>query len=409
MKLTVANVRTVALPRGKRERTFFDDDLPGFGVRVREAGGRVFVVQYKHGRQHRRLTIGDVATLDLSKARSAAKNILAAVRLGRDPFAERSEARAQAAETFGALLPRYLARQRAKLKPRSYVETERHLLVHAKPLHSRPVATIDRRTIAARLAEIADSNGPTAANRVRASLGTYFTWLAREGLIEANIVANTNRAPESGPRDRVLSDNELRQIWNACAGLGQYGEIVKLLMLTGARRDEIGALRWSEVDLEGATIILPPDRVKNRRQHEIPVSGAVLNILLSQQGRSLADGSPREFVFGRGAGPFSGWSKSKDELDAQIAESNGTPLPDWRIHDLRRTTSTRMHDPIGIAPHVVEALLNHISGHKAGVAGVYNYAAYQREKRNALDRWAEYVLALVEGRDPVMVPLRATL
>jgi integrase len=403
VKLTASNVRTITLPHGKREKTFFDDDLPGFGLRLREGGGRIFVVQYKHGRQHRRLTIGDVAAIDVGKARSTAKDVLAAVRLGRDPFAERRESRAAAHETFGALLPRYLARQRAKLKPRSYSETERHLVVNAKPLHSLPVAAIDRRAIAARLAEIADSSGASAANRVRASLGAYFTWLAREGLIEVNVVANTNRAPESGPRDRVLSDTELRQIWNACTSLGQYGDIVQLLVLTAARRDEIGSLHWAEIDFEGDAIVLPPDRVKNKRQHEIPLSMPAVDILLRQQHRSLADGTSREFIFGRGAGPFSGWSKSKGELDARIADA----LPDWRIHDLRRTASTRMHDPIGIAPHIVEAVLGHVSGHKAGVAGVYNYAAYQREKRNALDRWAEYVLSIVEDRDPVVVPLRA--
>jgi integrase len=382
VKLTPTSIRTLKLAK-HREKTFFDDDLPGFGVRVRAGGSKSFVVQYKFGPRHRRLTLGAVSTLDLGKARATAKDLLAAVRLGRDPAGEKLEAREQAAETFGALLPRYLARQRAKLKPRSYVETERHLLVNAKPLHPHPVKKIDRRTIASRLAAAAESNGPTAANRLRASLSTYFMWLAREGLVEVNVVANTNRAPENGARSRVLADAELRDIWHA-VGNDRYGAIVKLLMLTGARRDEIASLQWSEIDVDGALIVLAPARTKNRRVHEIPLTPAALEILRAQPRRT------REFVFGSvGQGGFQGWSKSKAELDARL------PLPEWRLHDLRRTVSTVMHDRLNVAPHIVEAILGHISGHKAGVAGVYNYAKYQQEKRRALALWADHLAKVV--------------
>ena len=323
------NSASRSLKLGKlREKTFFDDDLPGFGVRVRSGGSQTFVVQYKFGRKHRRLNLGPVSALDLGKARATAKNLLAAVRLGRDPAGEKLEARAEAAETFGALLPRYLARQSAKLKPRSLVETKRHLLVRAKPLHPRPVRTIDRRAIAIRLSEVAESNGPSAANQLRASLSTYFTWLAREGLVEANVVANTNRAPQNGARSRILADAELKDIWHALDD-DRYGSVVKLLMLTGARRDEIASLTWNEIDFENALIVLPPERTKNRRTHEIPLAPPALEILQAQPHRA------REFVFGYvGQFGYQGWSKSKAELDARL------PLPDWRLHDLRRTFST---------------------------------------------------------------------
>ena len=403
MKLTTASIRSLALPRGLQEKTFFDDDLPGFGLRVRAGGARSFVVQYKFGSQHRRLVLGAAAALDLGKARATARDVLAAVRLGRDPFSERGEARAQAAEQFGGLLPRYLARQKAKLKPRSLVETERHLLVNAKPLHARPVKAIDRRMIAALLAGIAESRGPAAANRVRASLSTYFMWLAREGLVDANVVANTNRAPESGARSRVLADDELRDIWDA-AGDDRYGSIVRLLTLTAARRDEIASLRWAEADLDAALIVLPPERTKNRRQHEIPLSPPALAILKAQPRRS-------DFVFG-GAGQsgFAGWSKSKSEIDVRLLTARKAAgrasICEWRLHDLRRTASTVMHDQLGIAPHYVEAVLGHVSGHKAGVAGVYNYARYGKEKRAALDRWAEHVIAVVGGRKSKIISLR---
>jgi integrase len=410
MKITTISARTVALRRGQAEKTFFDDDLPGFGVRVRTGGSRVYVVQYKVGARHRRITLGAVGSLDLGKARSTAKDLLAAVRLGRDPAGEKIEARQQAAETFGALLPRYLARQRAKLKPRSYLETERHLLTHAKPLHSRAVKAIDRRTIAARLAEIAETSGPCAANRVRASLGTYFMWLAREGLIETNVVLNTNRAPENGARSRVLANDELRDIWRALRD-DRYGSIVRLLMLTSARRDEIGNLCWSAIDLDTALAVLPPERTKNRRQHEIPLSPPALAILQAQPRRSSPDGSLRDSIFSIGEGcGFQGWSKCKAELDARVLGARETagkpPIAEWRLHDLRRTASTVMHDRLGIAPHYVEAVLGHVSGHKSGVAGTYNYARYEVEKRNALVRWAEYLTAVIEGRDQKTISLQ---
>jgi integrase len=208
-------------------------------------------------------------------------------------------------------------------------------------------------------------------------------WLSREGLVEVNVVANTNRAPQNGARSRVLTDAELRDIWHA-VGDDRYGAIVKLLMLTGARRDEIASLTWPEIDVDGALVVLPPERTKNRRTHEIPLAPTALEILQAQPRRL------RDFVFGYvGQGGYQGWSKSKAELDARLS------LPDWRLHDLRRTVSTVMHDRLGVAPHVVEAVLGHVSGHKAGVAGHYNYARYLQAKREALAQWADHLAGVV--------------
>jgi integrase len=399
VKLTTTSIRSLALPRRARERTFFDDALPGFGLRLRASGAQRFVVQYKIGGKHRRLVLGSPAEIDLGKAREKARDALAAVRLGRDPLGERLEARASAAETFGGILARFLARQRARLKPRSMEEVERHLLKHAKPFHARPITAIDRRAIASRLAEITEASGPVAANRVRGSLSAYLMWAAREGIIEANPVAFTNKAVENGPRERVLADEELAAIWRA-AGDEQYGAIIRLLMLTGARRDEIGGLRWSEVDLDAATITLPPARTKNRREHVIPLAKPALAILAAQPRRSEADGSERDHVFGFGVGRgFQDWSGSKADLDERItAGRKGRAPDDWTAHDFRRSLSTALRERFGVLPHVVEALLGHVGEDKAGVKGVYNKALYLDERRRALARWAKHIEHLVAGR-----------
>jgi integrase len=384
-------VRALTLPVGVQEKTFFDDDIPGFGVRVRIGGTRRYVVQYKVAGKHRRVVLGAVSSLDLSKARQTAKDLLAAVRLGRDPAGEKLAQQQKFAETFGALLPRFLARQRQRLKPRSYQESERHLLGHAKSLHSYPVQVIDRRAVALLLAEIAERRGPAAANRTRASLSAFFVWLAREGLIEANPVAFTNKAVERGARLRVLGDAELAAIWRAC-GDDQYSSIIRLLILTGARRDEIGGLAWSEIDLDAALITLPGGRTKNRREHQIPLAERALAIIQSQPRRLQSDGSPRDHIFGHGDGRgWQDWSGSKQDLDARITAARSQSISDWRLHDFRRTLSTVMHERLGVLPHVVEAVLGHVDGHLRGVAGVYNKSTYTEQKRMALALWADHV------------------
>ena len=409
MKLTTTSVRTLALPRGRSDKTFWDDTLGGFGLRLRAGGSRTWIVQYDIGAATRRMTIGPTSTVDLGAARDRAKDILAKVRLGEDPAIQKIEARARVSETLGALLPRYLAHKRAHLRPRSFDQVEHHLSVHARPLHSQPVAAISQRAVAIRLHEIAETAGATTANRVRASLSACFGWLQREGLVEGNPVANTNKATENGPRARVLADDELAKIWRALED-DQFGSIVKLLMLTGQRRNEIGDLRWSEVDLDEAVILLPPERVKNKRSHTIPLSPPALAILRVQPHRQQADGTPRVLVFGYGRGGFSDWSKCKIALDQRIAEARNAagiaePLRPWRLHDLRRTMSTLMHDQLGIAPHIVEACLNHYGGHRHGVAGVYNRSTYEREVRAALARWADHLRTLIEGGEPKVVPI----
>jgi integrase len=386
MNLTQAAVAAVALPHGKNDLVVFDDNLSGFGLRLRRGGARTWIYQYKIGSKHRRFTIAKTSALSAAQARKAAAELHAKVKLGLDPAGEKAEGRVRAAETMGAVLDRYLAFKRERLKPRSYIETERHLKKNARALHGLQLAKIDRRAIAARIGAIASNQGAVTANRVRANLSAFFAWCMAEGLLDGNPVIGTNRQVEKS-RERVLGDKELKAIWAATSGDDDYSAIVRLLMLTGQRADEIGGLKWTEI--VDSQIVLPPARTKNKREHVVPLAPAALAILNNRQRNGDA------FVFGRRQGKgFRGWSVSKEALDERLGEQ----LEHWTHHDLRRTLSTRMHDDLGIAPHIVEACLNHVSGHKRGVAGTYNRAAYLREKRIAFEKYADYVLAAGEGQ-----------
>ena len=333
-----------------------------------------YLLRYRingHQRFHSIGRHGSPWTVD--QARNEARRLLGLVATKVDPASEQ----VRPVETLGNEIERYLERKRGSLKPRSLAEIERHLRVQCKSLHPLPLTGIDRRTIALTLAEIESGSGPIARNRARASLSAFFAYAIREGLAEINVVTGTGMADEGPSRDRVLSKDELACLY---AGLHDdpFSDIIRLLVLTGQRRNEIGGLRWDEIDLSRNLIVLGPERSKNNRQHELPMSTQV---------RSILERQPRngECVWGR---RWTSWSDSKAELDSRL---NG--MAGWRLHDLRRTAATMMAE-LGILPHIIEAILNHGSGHKSGVAGIYNRARYQEEMRSALQRWADRVDAI---------------
>jgi integrase len=371
----------------------WDASVKGFGAR-RQRDGVFYYLRYRQGGVQRMKSIGRHGSpWTPDSARRQATAALGKVATGIDPFAEALQART--AETFGAEVSRYLERKRPAMKSRSFEEVERHLTNHAGPLAKLRLAEIDRRSIAVRLAEIEEERGPVARNRVRSSLSAFFGWAITEGFIEINPVTGTGKADEGGSRERVLTEAELAEVW-AALGDDQLGDIVRLLILTAQRREEIGGLRWDEIDLERDLIVLGPERTKNKRQHELPLSSAARAILERQPRRK-----GRDLVFGYGPGPFSGWSHCKVALDERLREARqaanrkAKPMLDWRLHDLRRTAATIMADRLGVLPHIIEAILNHVSGHRAGVAGVYNRARYEAEMRDALQRWAVHVAAIV--------------
>jgi integrase len=394
MRLTAKAV-DLPLPTGKLDHIEFDDDIPGFGLRIREGGSRTWVFQYKIGGKQRRMVLGRATAIKAEKARAIAGEYHEQVGRGRDPAGEKAVRKVQAADTLDELVRRYLEVKKDELRPRSYAEVVRHLEVYAKPLHRLPLTSVDRTIISDRLNQVAKESGAVTANRARASMSAMFVWGMTEGLVDKNPVISTRKREEKS-RDRWLTDAELKVIWNSVDD-DHYGAIIKLLMLTGRRANEIAALRWSEIDFDSGVILLPAERTKNGRAHQVPMSGTVIEILEAQP---RTEG--RDLVFGYGAGPFSGWSKAKEALDVAIGDKVAVH---WVPHDLRRTCATRMAD-LGVQPHVIEAVLNHVSGHRAGVAGIYNRAMYAKEKTEALTLWADHVTAVLAGRKSKVVPLR---
>ena len=344
MKLTNDTVRT--LPVKGSDTLYADSDVPGLYLRVRKGGSRTFIIQWRQGQFQRRSTVGRVGILTVDEARKKARKLISGIDDGHDPVAAKAKARIDDRQLFGVLVDEYLPVRARDLKPLSLEQTTLHLRKFWKPLHKLSLKKIDRATVAAELRSIAKARGPVAADRGRSTLSAFFGWAIGEGIAEVNPVIGTNKSSKGASRERVLTDDEVVKIWNA-APASDFGRIVKLLLLTGQRRNEIADLRWAEIEDEA--IVLPKERTKNSREHVVPLSPQALAVLDEQ-----AERVGRERVFGDGEGGFSGFSKCKERLDEACGVSG------WTLHDLRRTAATRMAD-LGVQPHVVEAILNHIS------------------------------------------------
>jgi integrase len=391
MKLTKNAV--AALATDKPDHVFWDDTLPGFGCRVRGAS-KSWIIQYRVGAQQRRESLGDVRKVALEDARRVARQRFAQIELGHDPAAAKAKIRAAAAMaklTLGSVADRYLDVKRDVLRAYSHRTIARYFAVHWLPLRDRPIDTIRRADVAARLQEIVKAHGRVAAARARAHLSALFNWSMREGMCESNPVAITND-PGAGlrPRERVLTDQELKVIWAACED-DDFGHIVKLLILTGARRQEIGSLKWDEINFNTGVMMIPSERTKNGRALELTLPAVALDIL-------RAASRLRDFVFAtRGAG-FTSWSTSMAALKRRLNVS----LTPWSLHDLRRTMRTGL-GRLGVRPDVAEMAINHV---RQGMVAVYDRHRYQPEIADALARWAEHVMSVVESRKDKVVPLR---
>ena len=393
IKLDLSKADVVKAIPLDRDGLFPDASQDGLYVRVQRRA-KSWAVRYTVDGVKRQKTMP--LTQPYKAARDLARELRLEAKRGRDVVAERrgelAEKREQARserERSGRLLGRivgpYLADAATKLRPATLREMRRYLQTVLAPLHDHDADRLDVRTVASVLATVAQIRGRTSANRARAYLSACLSFGVATGLIERNILIGTKRPQPEQQRDRVLEEVELRAVWLASDPSTGYGAIVRLLLLTGQRREEVGGMRWCELDLDRAKWALPPERTKNGRPHHVPLSRQAVEILAA---RPRLEG--REAVFGRSDGRgFSGWSKCKQRIDAEVMLAKP-----WVIHDLRRTVVTGMAE-IGVAPHVIEAIVNHVSGHKGGVAGIYNRATLMPERTAALQRWADHLESLL--------------
>ena len=413
MRLTTKTTTALILPPGKSDVIHFDDDLARFGYRLRLASDgkvlRSWIAQYKHGGRSSRVRIGAADVIPAEAARAEAKRLLAKVDLGEDPASDRRDRRAKDRYSLRSVIDEYLEARRppqtdrerkdkARVRPKTYRELRRYLLDTFRPLHAMPIDRVTRKDIAFHLARIKRERGVSVEACARAALNKFFSWAMTMGLIEHNAVIGTPMPGRSEPRSRVLSDEELVAIWKGSEDCGDYGKIIRLLILLGARRQEIGGITVEELDLDGPQPkwVLPAARSKNKRQHELPLMPMALSII-----RSVPRMASRRCLFGVHSDKgFAAWDKGWRALVARSGVSGWTP------HDLRRTFSTRLHDPLNIEPYIVEALLNHYSG-RSGSAGVYNLAKYLPRMRIALALWEDHIRSLVAGSERKILPFEA--
>lgn len=410
-RLTKQVVEGLPIEAGARS-ILWDTETTGFGVRATGAG-RTYFVRYRAGTgraaSRKDFTIGKHgAPWTVDSARKQARIILGRVADGQDPQAEKVAARTPTSGTsFEDVATLFLDRHvRRKLRPSTIRDYESVVLKRLIPeWRGREVTDIGRSDIHAMLDPIEDGT-PVMARLTFAVTRRLFGFAIERDLIGENPCAGLKGPSVPKPRDRVLNDNEVRLVWEQSATMGfPFSQAFRILLLTGQRRSEVGGMKWLELDLDAGEWTIPAERAKNGRAHHVDLAPAVIDEINS---------IPKigEHVLGvAGRSPLQGWSKAKRNLDAKlatVASEMGASAPSpWRIHDLRRTAATGMAG-LGFGPHVVDRVLNHVSGAQGGLVGVYQRHEYRKERKAALMAWASKVRSAPGATAGNVVDLHAT-
>lgn len=418
-RLTDLMVEQIKTP-AKGQVTYWDVEVRPFGLRVGISGKKAWVVMPRvlvEGKwKASRIVLGHYeknAGMSLKEAREKARAILARAEKGEDVRQSRKDERKamedNSAKTFGVIRDRFIKRHcRPNLKSADQYEAA----LKGRPFtdwEARALTSITRADVLALRDKIADGyeatvkrrnttkkehhGGPVAANRTLAYLKAFFGWCVEEGHLDASPADRVKKAFREQSRERVLLDDELTAVWKAASVAGGdnglYGAIVRLLALTGQRRMEVAGMLREELDLKAKTWTIGSGRTKNGEPHVVPLAPQAVAII---EAVPLVKDCPFVFSIG-GKRAFSNWTARKRALDT------ASKVTGWTLHDLRRTVVTGLHESLGIEPHVVEAIVNHVSGPaKAGVAGTYNRALYLDKRRTALEAWANHVDGLLAGK-----------
>lgn len=386
--------RFVESAKVEKRTDFWDDLVRGLVLRVSETGVKTWSVVYSRESDgaRQRLTIGRYPAIDLEKARSKALKALAGISEGEDPAnKKRLRREAMTMRDLGELfIEKY-----AKVEKRTWAEDERMLGREIYPaIGGMKILSVRRRDVLDIIDAKADAGRVGQSRKILALVRKLFNWAVSEDYLEMSPVAGVKPKGKNGQRDRYLTDDEIKTVWEALDGaalLPASKDVIKLLFLTGQRSGEVCGMRRSEIDFAKREWVIPGERTKNGRTHVVPLSDMALSIIEAADDAADPDDTDAA-LFTRTGEPYDSKSMSRAvHGKMQILETSWTP------HDARRTTATGMA-AIGIPPHVIEAVLNHISGFRSGVAGIYNRNAYEPEKRAALDTWAAHLSAVVEGR-----------
>ncbi len=371
---------------GQDRLEIWDARIPAFGVRVSSAGTKTFILMYRHRGRPRRLTLGRYPVLSLADARTKATEALLTINEGADP-ALVEHAVDDPTYQFDAVATSFVTRHcNVRNKASTAKETERLLNKHfVSAWKKRDVRDIRQSHINEILDALVAGDKPSEANHALGVIKTLFRWCVDRDMIAVSPCMKVKKPAKHGSRARVLSEAELKAVWGVLELEGYpFGTMTKLLILTGQRRGEVTQMRWSQLDLKAKTWLIPAELSKNGREHLLPLSDHVMAVIKSipKQDNDLlfpARGNDDNVV--------SGFTRAKNRLD-KLSGVTG-----WTLHDLRRTTATFL-GKLDTPPHVIERVLNHVSGSFAGVAGVYNRHPYLDEMQHALQAWGSHVSRL---------------
>jgi integrase len=380
-KLTAIFVKDARAESGKERSVYWDQGFPSFGLVVTSTGHRSWCVQYRSAGVSRRLTISSALSLD--QARREARKLMGDIAKGGDPLGERRKATDAGKNTLRSVCERYIVREGGKLRTTAKRQANLERLVYPV-LGDRPIDDIKRSDINALLDDIEDRRGAAMADQILATLRRIFNWHAiRDDQFRTPFVRGmARRPPEERERDRTLSDDELRAVWKTAESFpSPWGQLIKLLILTAARRTEVAGMQWSE--LEGDLWVIPAARYKTAAETTLPLSRAALAVL-----KAIPSIQDCEFVFTTdGRSPVSGFSTFKMRFDIACG------VQDWRLHDLRRTARSLM-SRAGVVSDTAERCLGHTI---RGVRGVYDRHRYIEEMKDAFEALAKQVAAIAKG------------
>jgi len=402
--LTIKTIEAIKPPNGiknpkvkhkakSQQDEYYDTNQTGFLLRLGTSGKKVFYQRYRVGKKQGRIKIGTYPTdIGLREAREKGKEYLKKANIGEDPALEKRRSRA------GGLLFKDLSKmyveQYAKPKKRTWKEDEQKLEKKFSDWDDMEANSITHEDVFDRIEYIKKNHGPIAANRNLALIRKVFKWAKEKRLVKESPVRDISKEPEN-TRDNILTDKQIKAFWGGCESHGYpFGTCYQVMLITGRRLGSVSKMKWTDLDLEAKEWTIPSELDKSGKPQVVPLPTLVIETLIDIQENHLIEDS--EYVFTtNGKAPISGFSKSKVKLD-KLSKLSG-----WTLHDLRRTCRTNL-PRLGVTPDISKLTM----GHKLqGVDAIYDRYSYMPEKRDALEKWANYLQGLIADKENKVVSI----